>query len=66
MTNLFLANLMLAGIVAPAFVQFAATNQTGEDGMQTKAYIDSQRFLPTVSAMRLFTTYNGRVRERGT
>lgn len=65
MNNLLLANAMLAGIVAPAFAQFAATNQTGDDGMQTKAHIDSYRFLLTVSAMRLFPTYDGWVRVRG-
>jgi hypothetical protein len=55
---------MLAGIVASALAQSAATNQTGDDGVQTKAYIDSHHFSPTVSAMRLPPTHNGRVRER--
>jgi hypothetical protein len=64
--NLILAKVMLAGIVAPAFAQSAATNQTGDDGMHMKVHIDLRRFLRAVSVMRLLPTYNERVRERGT
>jgi hypothetical protein len=66
MKNLLLANAMLAGIVAPASAQFAATNQSGGDGMQTKTPIDSHHLLLGVSATRLLPTCSGRVIERGT
>ncbi len=66
MKYLLLATAMAAGLVAPAFAQSAATNQIGDDGLQTKAHIESHCFVPAVSVARLFPTYNGWVREGGT
>ncbi len=65
MKDLLLAAAMVAGRVAPAFTQPAATDQTGDDGLQTKAHIESHCFVSGVSAVRLRPTYIARVRERG-
>ncbi len=66
MKDLLLATAMVAGLGARAFTQSAATDQTGDDGMQTKAHSESHCLMPAVSAVRLLSAYNGRVRERGT